>query len=190
MQRSTYNSRYGYVGLLIGKHNACRIAASSSVQADSAAKLPMSTHPLLLASISAAAGAATGALLCAYLLRASTNVPSRAAAAAGAAGPAAAPSIATTLQLDCLEEDDILQEQLTRNVQFFGLEKQKRIGSSFVVVIGLGVCLSASNCCTGILKQQPQEHTICCGRRVWGAMQPTCFCAQALAASGWLTLTR
>lgn len=37
------------------------------------------------------------------------------------------------------EQDEVLAEQLTRNVQFFGLEQQKQITNSFVVVIGLGV---------------------------------------------------
>lgn len=36
------------------------------------------------------------------------------------------------------EDDDILREQLTRNVQFFGLEGQKQVSRAFVVVIGLG----------------------------------------------------
>ncbi|KAL1540743.1 tRNA threonylcarbamoyladenosine dehydratase [Salvia divinorum] len=34
--------------------------------------------------------------------------------------------------------DDIVSEQLTRNIQFFGLEHQKKVVSSYVVVIGLG----------------------------------------------------
>lgn len=38
-----------------------------------------------------------------------------------------------------LEDDDIIAEQLTRNIQFFGIEGQKKISGSFVVVIGLGV---------------------------------------------------
>lgn len=38
-----------------------------------------------------------------------------------------------------LEDDEILSEALTRNVQFFGLTGQKAIGASFVVVVGLGV---------------------------------------------------
>lgn len=37
------------------------------------------------------------------------------------------------------DQDEILEEQLTRNVQFFGLEAQRRIGGAFVVVVGLGV---------------------------------------------------
>lgn len=38
-----------------------------------------------------------------------------------------------------LEDDDIINEQLTRNIQFFGMEGQKKITDSFVVVVGLGV---------------------------------------------------
>uniref|UniRef100_A0A7N0T0V1 THIF-type NAD/FAD binding fold domain-containing protein n=1 Tax=Kalanchoe fedtschenkoi TaxID=63787 RepID=A0A7N0T0V1_KALFE len=37
-----------------------------------------------------------------------------------------------------LLEDEIVSEHLTRNVQFFGLESQRRVTSSYVVVIGLG----------------------------------------------------
>lgn len=38
-----------------------------------------------------------------------------------------------------LEEDEVVAEHLTRNVQFFGLPAQQRIAGAFVVVIGLGV---------------------------------------------------
>lgn len=41
------------------------------------------------------------------------------------------------------ETDEILSEHLTRNVQFFGLEAQRRICNSFVVVVGLGVSASS-----------------------------------------------
>jgi hypothetical protein len=37
-------------------------------------------------------------------------------------------------------EDEILAEQFTRNVQFFGQQGQIKIANAFVVVIGLGVC--------------------------------------------------
>lgn len=37
------------------------------------------------------------------------------------------------------DQDEVLAEQLTRNTQFFGLDKQKQIANAFVVVIGLGV---------------------------------------------------
>lgn len=40
---------------------------------------------------------------------------------------------------EALEGDDIVREQLTRNIQFFGLDGQKCITESFVVVVGLGV---------------------------------------------------
>lgn len=44
-----------------------------------------------------------------------------------------------------LEGDDIVREQLTRNIQFFGLDGQKCITKSFVIVVGLGVrCLIGS----------------------------------------------
>ncbi|XP_068659175.1 tRNA threonylcarbamoyladenosine dehydratase isoform X2 [Aristolochia californica] len=42
-----------------------------------------------------------------------------------------------TIRNDLLE-DEIVSEQLTRNIQFFGLESQKKVTESFVVVIGVG----------------------------------------------------
>ncbi|PRW51003.1 NAD(P)-binding Rossmann-fold superfamily isoform 1 [Chlorella sorokiniana] len=62
------------------------------------------------------------------------------ASAGGAAlpGAAAAAALHSPIDMSCFEQDEILEEQLTRNVQFFGLEAQKRIGGSFVVVVGLG----------------------------------------------------
>ena len=56
--------------------------------------------------------------------------------AAGAAGAAAA-------TLADFDVDEVLSEQLTRNVQFFGLDAQKRISRAFVVVVGLGVSARA-----------------------------------------------
>ena len=43
-----------------------------------------------------------------------------------------------TLTSVSLLGDDVVAEQLTRNVQFFGLEGQSKICDSFVVVVGLG----------------------------------------------------
>ncbi|XP_060672862.1 tRNA threonylcarbamoyladenosine dehydratase [Ziziphus jujuba] len=37
-----------------------------------------------------------------------------------------------------LLDDEIVSEQLTRNIQFFGLESQQKVTASYVVVIGLG----------------------------------------------------
>lgn len=54
---------------------------------------------------------------------------------AEASGSTAGPSVAH------FEEDEILQEQFTRNVQFFGAEGQSKVAGSFVVIIGLGVQL-------------------------------------------------
>lgn len=57
-----------------------------------------------------------------------------------AATPPAAIEGATTNndKMINFEKDDVLVEQLTRNVQFFGLEGQKKIANAFVVVVGLG----------------------------------------------------
>jgi hypothetical protein len=54
------------------------------------------------------------------------------------------PAAVHTASLKDFESDEILAEHLTRNVQFFGVEKQKVIASSFVVVIGLGVSRNPS----------------------------------------------
>lgn len=61
-------------------------------------------------------------------------------------GAAAAAPLHGPVDMGCFEQDEILEEQLTRNVQFFGLEAQKRIGGSFVVVVGLGVSSWAAGC--------------------------------------------
>lgn len=37
-----------------------------------------------------------------------------------------------------VEEDEIIAEHFTRNVQFFGVKGQQRVAKSFVVVVGLG----------------------------------------------------
>ncbi|OVA11587.1 UBA/THIF-type NAD/FAD binding fold [Macleaya cordata] len=47
--------------------------------------------------------------------------------------------------LDLLK-DEIVSEQLTRNIQFFGLESQRKVMGSFVVVIGLGGVGSHAAC--------------------------------------------
>ncbi|KAL8125454.1 tRNA threonylcarbamoyladenosine dehydratase isoform X2 [Apium graveolens] len=43
----------------------------------------------------------------------------------------------STTYLDMLK-DDIVSEHLTRNIQFFGLDSQQKVTTSYVVVIGLG----------------------------------------------------
>ena len=55
------------------------------------------------------------------------------------AGNAVASNNADPPTMARFEEDEILQEQFTRNVQFFGQGGQSKVAGSFVVVIGLGV---------------------------------------------------
>jgi hypothetical protein len=64
------------------------------------------------------------------------------------------PHPARLAEFDC---DEILSEHLTRNVQFFGIEKQKIIANSFVVVVGLGV--RATPWCQGV------QAAVAMGRR-------------------------
>lgn len=45
----------------------------------------------------------------------------------------------STLDIKEALEDEILAEQFTRNVQFFGQAGQQRIFDAFVIVVGLGV---------------------------------------------------
>ncbi|KAK9904593.1 hypothetical protein M0R45_000558 [Rubus argutus] len=42
------------------------------------------------------------------------------------------------IDINDLLSDEIVSEQLTRNIQFFGLESQQQVTASYVVVIGLG----------------------------------------------------
>jgi hypothetical protein len=75
-----------------------------------------------------------------YAVPPSSSSIAAAAAAGGESVPMQHEQHASLAEFDA---DDILSEQLTRNVQFFGLEAQKRIARSFVVVVGLGVRLRA-----------------------------------------------
>lgn len=52
-----------------------------------------------------------------------------------------AQQVSSSASMKNFEEDHILSEHLTRNIQFFGLEAQKQISGAFVVVVGLGVRL-------------------------------------------------
>jgi hypothetical protein len=96
-------------------------------------------------TVAFAAGALAGAALSAaslwYYYRsqqaAADRFPSTAVAASSQ------PAAVHTASLKDFESDEILAEHLTRNVQFFGVEKQKQIATSFVVVVGLGVSRSA-----------------------------------------------
>lgn len=83
------------------------------------------------------AGAATSAALCALLLY--KRLPQSAIALVQAKPTSLAPAPVTTVGLQDYLTDDVLAEQLTRNIQFFGTAGQDKIINSFVVVVGLGV---------------------------------------------------
>lgn len=51
----------------------------------------------------------------------------------------ASPEQKTAASLHDALDDEILSEQFTRNVQFFGSHGQQRVLDAFVVVVGLGV---------------------------------------------------
>jgi hypothetical protein len=91
-------------------------------------------------TVAFAAGAFAGAALSAaslwYYYRSQQPAANRLLPAAVAASSQPA---AHTASLRDFESDEILAEHLTRNVQFFGIEKQKQIANAFVVVVGLGV---------------------------------------------------
>lgn len=85
------------------------------------------------------AGAALGSAATYLSYSLVTRRPSAAAGLPTAAlGSASAAARATATVADFLK-DDVLKEQFTRNVQFFGEDGQSRIASAFVVVVGLGV---------------------------------------------------
>ena len=52
---------------------------------------------------------------------------------------ATTPHQAPELLCSLRAEDEVVREQLTRNLQFFGEEGQSRVSGAFVVVVGLGV---------------------------------------------------
>ena len=94
---------------------------------------------LYLYTRASARSAASGDGGAAAAAAAGGGVPPAAAAAGGGAPPAAAHPPAAQIDMARFDEDEILEEQLTRNVQFFGREAQRRICGAFVVVVGLGV---------------------------------------------------
>jgi hypothetical protein len=85
-----------------------------------------------------AAGAASAGLLSALLLyRRSPAAQHRSAPAEPPPAEQRAPGRAAGLQ--GYLQDDVLSEQFTRNIQFFGTAGQDKIINAFVVVVGLGV---------------------------------------------------
>lgn len=96
-----------------------------------------------------AGAAASGLAVHLYLKRQHSLLTTPSVARSKPVAPALQAAVSASLQE--FEHDEILAEQLTRNVQFFGIDRQKIIANSFVAVIGLGVswqlgCASSSSC--------------------------------------------
>lgn len=167
-----------------------------------------------------AAGAAVGAAAL-YLYTRSQWVSSSSAAPdtglhrdGGVWHPHHAPHHSSHASVQDFHDDEILSEQLVRNVQFFGLEAQRRIAGSFVVVVGLGVSptrtlghrpascsllslpcpapLSAALCFNPANPLRPcpvlpwHRPTVLPKRtcRAWAAMLRTCCCGRAWGGCG------
>ena len=111
------------------------------------------------------------------------------------------------------EGDEVVGEQLTRNVQFFGAEGQRRVSAAFVVVVGLGVSGVARWGVGGLVQGRKvraggwlvgEAHAERRGAvahrlpappprppaRAWAATRPICCCGRGWGACGSLTLTR
>jgi hypothetical protein len=68
------------------------------------------------------------------------------------------------------DRDEVLAEQLTRNVQFFGLEQQRAVARAFVVIIGLGVSRSSRQARGGGGRVCPEA----CRPAVWQPLAARC----------------
>ncbi len=103
----------------------------------------MTQNSLFLLCIGGAAGAAAACAALHVMQRRQWNSRSRQYDQAihpqeSSLSPVVVPKSGTGLHN--FHEDEILAEQFTRNVQFFGQQGQIKVANAFVVVIGLGVC--------------------------------------------------
>ena len=103
----------------------------------------MTQNSLFLLCLGGAAGAAAACAALHLMQRRQWNARSRqydqaSHAQVSSVKPVVTPNSGTGLQN--FHEDEILAEQFTRNVQFFGQQGQIKVANAFVVVIGLGVC--------------------------------------------------
>lgn len=99
---------------------------------------------LLLFLAGGAAGAVAACAALQYMQRRSWNPASRQYDDTSAIHErSGAPTVPRTVTgLHNFLEDEVLAEQFTRNVQFFGREGQLKIADAFVIVIGLGVSIN------------------------------------------------
>ena len=103
--------------------------------------------PSARVAVAAAAGLAVGAAATYLLLQQRDSVSGRPPiVGSAAAAPQAqqrqhqeAQAVQPASSVRNFLQDEVLMEQLTRNVQFFGEEAQQTIANSFVIVVGLGV---------------------------------------------------
>ncbi|KAJ3699370.1 hypothetical protein LUZ61_003075 [Rhynchospora tenuis] len=73
-----------------------------------------------------------------YVKRHGKSMSNGALAEDGTNGKASNEGLARNFVGSDMLADEIVSEQLTRNIQFFGLESQRKVTQSFVVIIGLG----------------------------------------------------
>mmetsp|Transcript_28877 Transcript_28877/g.73714 ORF Transcript_28877/g.73714 Transcript_28877/m.73714 type:complete len:489 (-) Transcript_28877:453-1919(-) len=100
--------------------------------------LRSSSHTTLVKSTSTSQLSSTRINGSTATLGTSTSASSPNLKAAGAVAGASAKGGTTSSTVRRFQEDEVLVEQLTRNIQFFGADAQQLVAESFVVVVGLG----------------------------------------------------
>lgn len=89
--------------------------------------------------LGATAGAVAAILVCRCFNLISKPPLLSSATSRGASPPEQDPNTSTITTASCTLTDEIISEQLTRNLQFFGDPAQQQLAQAFVVVVGLGV---------------------------------------------------
>ena len=116
------------------------------------------------------AGAAAGALFCAWAYRRRSLSGDFTSAHSEATTPRTQHAAGLTVAADALQ-DDILREQFTRNIQFFGEAAQAKVFGSFVVIVGLGVCAPLLMVCHALASA---DLILRLSLRAWVAMLLQC----------------
>lgn len=100
-----------------------------------------------------------------------------ASALSGLAGAGAGAGVSVSR----FQEDEVLTEQLTRNVQFFGLEGQQRIADAYVVIVGLGVSSTCAHMLQAVICRYISNAVPSLGTRHAGGSDPHASLAQLSA---------
>jgi len=97
----------------------------------------------------------------------------------------------STVPMTEVLDDEVLKEQLTRNIQFFGEKAQLDLANAFVVVVGLGVSVRRESIVAdpavtdGLASLSSFAKT---RLRAWGATRRTFCCSPASASSAsWIS---